>query len=264
MEVLGLQFDIAWENKVANFATVRRLLSEAAPEKDSLVALPEMFATGFSMNTKSVAEQPGGETERFLAEIAKEFGVFLMGGAAMRGKDGRARNKAVVFSPAGELLAFYAKMQPFTPGGEAEHYVAGERPVTFRWTEAVVSPFVCYDLRFPEIFREAAREHRPELFVVIASWPEKRIHHWSVLLKARAIENQAYVMGVNRIGTDPYYSYNGQSQIFDPRGEMLADAGEKEGCIRARLDLEVLRKYRTGLPFLEDMRGARKGAQERA
>src|SRR5207245_1021515 len=120
----------------------------------------------------------------------KQFGVFLIGGAAMQGRDGRARNKALVFSPSGELLAFYAKMQPFTLGGEAEHYVAGERPVTFRWGEAVVSPFICYDLRFPEIFREAAATHRPEFFVVIASWPEKRIHHWSALLKARAIENQ--------------------------------------------------------------------------
>src|SRR5947207_13945642 len=120
MEVLGLQFDIAWENKRANFATVKRLLSEAAPEKDSLVALPEMFATGFSMNTQSIAEQPGGETEQFLAATAKEFGIFLIGGAAMQGKDGRARNKALAFSPAGELLAFKAKMQPFTHGGEAE------------------------------------------------------------------------------------------------------------------------------------------------
>src|SRR5262249_19282743 len=142
------------------------------------------------------------DTEQFLSETAREFGICLIAGAAMRGKDGRARNKALIFSPTGELLAFYAKMQPFAPGGEADHYAAGERPVTFRWENAVVSPFVCYDLRFPEIFREAVTAHRPELFVVIASWPEKRIAHWSTLLKARAIENQAYVIGVNRIGKD--------------------------------------------------------------
>ena len=258
MEVVGLQFDIAWENKDANFKTVRRLLTDVQPEKNSIVVLPEMFATGFSMNVDTVAESPGGETERFLSETAREFGICLIGGAAMRGKDGRARNKALVFSPAGELLVFYAKMQPFTPGGEAEHYMAGEQPVTFGWEHAVVSPFVCYDLRFPEIFREVVAAHQPELFVVIASWPEKRIAHWSTLLKARAIENQAYMIGVNRIGKDPYYTYTGQSKIVDPHGVELASAGDREGCIRARLDLDNLRKYREGLPFLKDMRRGRK------
>jgi len=258
MEVVGLQFDIAWENKDANFKTVRRLLTDVQPEKNSIVVLPEMFATGFSMNVDKVAESPGGETERFLSETAREFGICLIGGAAMRGKDGRARNKALVFSPAGELLVFYAKMQPFTPGGEAEHYMAGEQPVTFGWEHAVVSPFVCYDLRFPEIFREVVAAHQPELFVVIASWPEKRIAHWSTLLKARAIENQAYMIGVNRIGKDPYYTYTGQSEIVDPHGVELTSGSDREGCIRARLDLDNLRKYREGLPFLKDMRRGRK------
>jgi len=263
MEVLGLQYDLAWEDKAANFKTVRRMLAEAGPEKDSLVALPEMFATGFSMNVDAMAEQAGGETEQFLSETAREFGIYMVAGAAVRGRDGRARNKALVFSPAGELLAFYAKMQPFVPGGEAEHYVAGEQTVTFRWGDIAVSPFVCYDLRFPEIFREAAAAHRPELFIVIASWPEKRIHHWSALLKARAIENQAYVIGVNRIGKDPFYTYTGQSQIVDPQGEIIASAGDKAVCIRGNLDLPNLRKYREGLPFLEDMRNAKQVKQSR-
>jgi predicted amidohydrolase len=252
--IIGVQFDIAWENKPANFSTVRRLLEKAAPQKNSLVALPEMFATGFSMNVSVVAEAYGGETEQFLASTAKEFGIYLIAGAPMRGRDGRARNKALVFSPTGELLAFYAKMRPFTPGGEKEVYVAGEHPVTFHWNETTVSPFVCYDLRFPELFRETVAAHRPELFVVIASWPDKRIHHWVALLQARAIENQAYVIGVNRIGTDPYYTYCGRSLIVDPQGAILADAGDAEGVISAQLDLANLRKYREGLPFLADLK----------
>jgi predicted amidohydrolase len=252
--VVGLQIEIAWENKSANFSMVRRLLARAAPEKNALVVLPEMFATGFSMNVDLVAESYGGETEQFLAATAKEFGVYVVAGAAMRGRDGRARNKALIFSPLGELLAFYAKMRPFTPGGEKEHYIAGEHPVTFRWNETTVSPFVCYDLRFPELFREAAAAHRPELFVVIASWPDKRIHHWVALLQARAIENQAYVIGVNRIGTDPYYSYSGRSLIVDSQGIVLADGGSAEGFISAQLDLASLQKYREGLPFLADMK----------
>jgi predicted amidohydrolase len=176
-----------------------------------------------------------------------------MAGAAMRGRDGRVRNKALIFSPAGDLLAFYAKMRPFTPGGESDHYVPGEQPVTFSWGDWTVSPFVCYDLRFPELFRQAAASQQPELFAVIASWPEKRILHWVRLLQARAIENQAYVIGVNRVGQDPYYVYKGRSVIVDPNGEILADAGEGERWISAQLDLENLRKYRQGLPFLKDL-----------
>ena len=254
MNVVALQPNIAWEDKPANFENARRLLGRAAPERNSLVVLPEMFATGFSMNADAIAETAGGPTEQFLTATAKEFGVWLLAGAAMRGKDGRARNKALVFSPEGALVAFYAKMRPFTPGGESEHYTAGKHPAVFRWEESAVSPFVCYDLRFPELFRSAAAAHRPELYVVIASWPEKRIVHWVRLLQARAIENQAYVVGVNRVGSDPYYLYTGRSLIVDFNGNLLADAGETEGWCQAQLDLAALRKYREGLPFLADMK----------
>jgi omega-amidase len=254
VNVIALQFDIAWENKPANFETVRRLLTEASPAKNSLVVLPEMFATGFSMNTVAIAEEYGGPTEQFLAQTARQFSVWLLAGAAMRGRDGQARNKALAFSPAGDLAAFYTKMRPFTPGGEKRHYSAGDRPAVFRWEECAVAPFVCYDLRFPELFRAAAGAHRPELFAVIANWPDKRIAHWLRLLQARAIENQAYVVGVNRVGNDPFYQYPGRSVIVDFNGEFLAETGENEGAVRASLDLETLRKYRQGLPFLDDLR----------
>jgi omega-amidase len=251
--VAALQFDIAWEDKVANFATVRRMLEQAQVPRNTLVALPEMFATGFSMNVGAVAEPYEGETEQFLGETAKSFGIYLLAGAAMRGKNGKARNKALIFSPEGELIAYYAKMRPFTPGGEKDFYEPGNAVTSFTWGDCKVSPFVCYDLRFPELFRDAAKAHGPELFVVIANFPEKRIHHWIKLVQARAIENQAYVMAVNRIGTDPYHEYPGRSIIVDPDGEVVADAGSKQACVMADLDLEKLRKYRSGLPFLADM-----------
>lgn len=253
MKVLGLQFDIAWENKAANFAVVRRLLAAAKPEPNALVVLPELFATGFSMNVAGISEPYGGATEQFLAGLAKEFGIFLLAGVAVQGRDGRTRNKALVFSPAGELAGYYAKMRPFTPGGEADHYAAGDQPAVFRWGEITVAPFICYDLRFPELFRVSAARHRPELFAVIASWPEKRINHWVKLLQARAIENQAYVVGVNRIGNDPFYHYPGRSLIVDPQGEIMADAGEGEAVIQVQLDFASLGKYRAGLPFLGDL-----------
>jgi predicted amidohydrolase len=254
---MALQLDIAWENKTANFDKVLRMLANAAPEKNSLVVLPEMFATGFSMNTAEIAEEYGGETEKFLAGAAREFEVCLVAGAAMRGGNGQASNQALVFSPAGGLLAFYAKMRPFTPGGEAMHYAAGKSSTVFEWGGWTVAPFVCYDLRFPEIFREAAAAHRPHLFTVIANWPERRIHHWVRLLQARAIENQACVVGVNRCGRDPQHVYTGRSIIVDPHGEILADAGDREGWIASRLDLGALEQYRNELPFLADIRDVR-------
>lgn len=254
VNVIAVQFDIAWENKPANYATVRRLIEKSSPAVGSLVVLPEMFATGFSMNTALVAEERGGETEQFLAGLAKEFRVTLVGGVAVRDRDGNARNKALVLSPEGKLICFYTKMRPFSPGAEDQHYAAGARPVVFEWNACCVSPFICYDLRFPELFRAAAAKHRPELFVVIANFPSKRISHWIQLLRARAIENQAYVVGVNRVGTDPFYSYNGHSLILDPLGEIIADAGESEGVAQASLDLENLAKYRSGLPFLNDLK----------
>jgi len=254
VNVIALQFDIAWENKPANFEKVRRLLSQVAAPQGALVALPEMFATGFSMNSDTIAEPLDGETEQFLADAAREFGIFLVAGAALRDQDGKARNNALVHSPKGERLALYAKMRLFTPSGEHEHYTPGDRPVTFSCGDCAVSPFICYDLRFPELFRKVAGSHQPELFVIIANWPEKRIHHWVRLLQARAIENQAYVVGVNRVGSDPHYTYGGRSVVIDPHGEILANAGKEEGSAYASLDISALRKYREGLPFLADMK----------
>jgi predicted amidohydrolase len=117
----------------------------------------------------------------------------------------------------------------------------------------VVAPFICYDLRFPEHFRTAAR-HGAQLITVIASWPIARIQHWVTLLQARAIENQAYVAGTNRCGTDPKFTYTGRSLIVSPKGEILADAGNAETVISADLSLDDLLAYRKDLPFLADMR----------
>jgi omega-amidase len=254
VNVVALQFDLAWEDKPANFAKVSALLTAARLLPGSLVALPEMFATGFSMNAPGIAEVPGGPTEQVLSSLAREFQVCMVAGAAIRGVDGRVRNKALVFSPDGKLLASYAKMRLFSPGKERDHYAAGEHPIVFSWDGCQVAPFICYDLRFPELFRAAAARHRPELMVVIANWPEKRVHHWVRLLQSRAVENQAFVLAVNRIGSDPCYTYAGRSLVIDPHGEILADAGKAETCLSASLDLSALRKYREGLPFLDDLR----------
>ena len=248
-----VQMNIVWENKRANFETAQALLRRAAPERGSLVLLPEMFATGFSMNVAGISEGKSAETDRFLAHQAKELGIFLVGGVVTGTNSGKGRNQSVVFGPDGQEISRYTKMQPFTPGGETAAYEAGGGPATWDWAGFTVASFVCYDLRFPEHFRAAVRKGA-QLYTVISSWPVKRIGHWVTLLQARAIENQAYVAGVNRCGTDPTLTYNGRSLLISPLGEILADAGNGETVISAEVNLESLVTLRKELPFLADMR----------
>jgi predicted amidohydrolase len=253
MNIYGIQLDSIWENKAANHAKVRSLLAKASPARGSLVVLPEMFSTGFSMNVPAVTEGKARESELFLSRTAQELGVFMLGGVVTTTPSGRGLNQSVIFAPDGRELARYSKMQPFNLGGEGQHYAAGDQIVTFPWQGFTVAPFVCYDLRFPELFRAAARRGA-QLLVVIASWPVKRIHHWVTLLQARAIENQAYVVGVNRCGDDPKNHHNGHSLILDPQGAILADAGEKEGIISAEVAVETVVSWRKEFPALQDMR----------
>jgi predicted amidohydrolase len=253
MKLYCVQIDIVWENKRANFQRVERLLESQGLEPHSLVLLPEMFATGFSMSVADIREGRERETERFLARLARKHQIHLMGGVVTTKTSGKGSNQAVVFSPEGDEIARYSKLQPFTLGGEAKRYDAGRAITLFEWERLRVAPFVCYDLRFPEHFRTAARRGA-QLFTVIANWPVARIQHWITLLQARAIENQAYVAGVNRCGIDPKLTYNGRSLIVGPKGDILAEAGNGETIICAEIDPAVLEVYRKELPFLADMR----------
>ncbi|HEU0184342.1 MAG TPA: nitrilase-related carbon-nitrogen hydrolase [Blastocatellia bacterium] len=253
MQIIGLQLDSVWENKAANHDKVLALLDRARPSAGALVVLSEMFATGFSMNVAAIHDE-SRETQDFLSRAAAERKIYLMGGVVMKDDaTGRGRNESVVYSPEGKEVARYCKLQPFTLGGESEHYVAGGRTVLFECQEFMIAPFICYDLRFPELFRRAAAQGA-NLITVIASWPAMRDDHWVTLLKARAIENQAYVVGVNRCGRDPKHYHSGRSIIYDPHGRVLADAGSEEGWIEAQLELQPLLDWRRDFPALGDMR----------
>lgn len=253
MKISSLQLDIRWEEKEANYASVKQSLDRARLPRDTLFLLPEMFGTGFSMNAPAIAETPGGPTELFLANLARDYGLFVVGGTVSTGRAAAGRNEAVVFNPRGELLARYCKNHPFTLGGEAAHYEAGKETVMFDWLGCRVAPFICYDLRFPELFRAAVRRGA-QLFAVIANWPNKREGHWMTLLRARAIENQAFVAGVNRCGEDPKFVYSGRSQMINQHGEIIADAGNGEAIISAAVDLDGLEQWRRDFPALADMR----------
>lgn len=249
--VVGFQFDLVWEEPPQNEAIVEAWLAARRPEAGSLLVLPEMFSTGFTMEPDRTAQSMDGSTEGRVSGWARKYGVWILGGLAVRQPQGFA-NEAVVWGPDGARVTRYRKQRPFSPGGESACYTRGSDPVVFAWGELQVSPFICYDLRFPELFREATARWRPELFVVIASWPDKRVAHWLKLLQARAIEGQAYVVGVNRTGRDPQHSYSGHSVVVDPLGDIIADAATADGAVEAVLDPTALREYRTKLPFLDD------------
>jgi len=253
MNVQLVQSDIVWEDREANLKHVEGLLEAAKPVPGGLIILPEMFATGFSMNIAATAQEQGRAEEVFLRDIAEKYRCLVLGGVVSALGIDQARNEAVVFGPEGALACRYAKMRPFTFGGEpAAGYVAGTEVVTFSWQGFTVAPFICYDLRFPELFREAVKLGA-NLFVVIASWPVKRHQHWLTLLQARAIENQAFVIGVNRTGTDPHSHYNGRSVVVDPQGHIIADAGERERVLSAEVALEEVTRWRRDFPALQDM-----------
>ncbi len=255
MNIYALQFDIAWEDKAANHRTVEQLLQSSAPVPGSIVVLPEMFATGFSMNLTATDDTASGQTLRFVRSMALQYGVTVVAGLVNRHHSGLGLNQSIAISPSGEELARYDKIFPFTPGGEAAHYAAGSRLSLFPWQGFTVAQFICYDLRFPEIFRAAASQGA-NLITVIASWPKARTAHWIALLQARAIENQSYVVGVNRCGQDPGFGYSGRSLVIAPSGEIIADAGNASTVISATPDIEDLVDYRRRLPFLADLRPA--------
>ncbi len=253
--LFGCQLDIAWEDRAANFDRVRALLGSVEIPAGSLIVLPEMYATGFSMNVSATTEPESLPALEFLREIATERRATVIGGMVTNSitMHGMGRNESRVVAPDGRELARYQKLRTFRYTGEFDHYERGRELVGFEWAGLKICPLICYDLRFPELFRRGVAEHGAEAFVVIASWPAVRVGHWLALLRARAIENLAWVVGINRSGSDPSHAYPGRSVVFDPHGELVADAGAAEGWLRAEIDPEVGRKWRAEFPALLDL-----------
>ncbi|MCH8192526.1 MAG: carbon-nitrogen family hydrolase [Planctomycetes bacterium] len=251
MNIVGVQTDMVWEDKQANFTKVRSLLDNTTIPPDSLIVLPEMFATGFSMNTSEIQEQTEGLTDHFLKDLSRQYQASTIGGVVRQDDGKKPRNEAVAFNDQGQEVARYCKLHPFSLGKETDHYERGRDIVTFAWGAFSVGLFICYDLRFPEVFR-ASVGRGADLLVVIACWPITRKHHWATLLRARAIENQAYVVGINRCGADPYLTYGGESVLVDPRGTVLAEADDQESVLLGSVDPTVIADCRRELPCLQD------------
>jgi len=250
MIVAGLQLDIEWEKPTENFRRAEKLALQAVASGAQLLVLPEMFATGFSMRAEAMAAH-AATTQSFLVELATRHGVWVLGGFAEPGGD-RPANACALIAPDGSEHLHYRKIHPFSLANEAEHFESGATLSTVEVEGVRVTPLICYDLRFTELFRIAAPA--TDLFVVIANWPTRRSHAWRTLLAARAIDCQAWILGVNRVGSAEGHPYRGDSSLVDPMGVVVSTLANDPGVVLGDVDPAVVRETREHLPFLDDRR----------
>ena len=243
LQLALIQTSLVWQDAGANREHFARLLEQARGA--DLIVLPEMFSTGFSMDSAALAEPEDGPTSQWLCQQAQDLGAVVCGSLIIQAADGSYRNRLLWARPDGSL-AHYDKRHLFRMAGEHKHYSAGEQQVVLEVKGWRVRPLICYDLRFPVWSRDAGGT---DLLLYTANWPAARRHHWNRLLPARAIENLCYVAAVNRVGEDGKgHAYSGDSQVLDFQGESLLAAQDVDGVFRVRLSAAELAAYRQRFP----------------
>lgn len=262
MKLALLQVDTVWHAPAENLAQAEVCLRKAAAVGSRAALLPEMFATGFSMDVARAAEPENGPVCRAVAGLARQYCIDIVAGIAVRSGPATGKNMAAVFNTRGEVCASYTKAYPFTLVSEQQYFPAGDRALVCDLAGVPATVAICYDLRFPELFRSVARQVL--LVCVLANWPAARSDHWETLLRARAIENQCFVAGVNRVGRDPAgRRYAGGSMVVDPWGRVVCRAGTQATVLTADIDPQQVRDLRHQYPFLADMRDLRTGSVSR-
>lgn len=249
-----IQADLHWEDVAKNLAMFEARI--AGINKSEVIVLPEMFSTGFSMKPEQLAETMEGPTLSWMKKIAMEKRVVLTGSVIIA-EEGKYYNRLIWMLPNGQY-GYYDKRHLFAFAGEHEHYTAGMRRLIAQVKGWKLNLQVCYDLRFPVWARQQGEATTPEydVLVYVANWPERRNQAWKTLLQARAIENQCYVVGVNRVGKDGNdIHHSGDSMIVDPLGEVLFTRANEECVYTFTLEREKLEAVREKLPFLRDRDG---------
>jgi len=255
LTVSTIQTNLHWENKTANLNMLEKKISELY-QKTELVVLPEMFNTGFSMNADKLAETMEGETVAWMKKISAENRVILTGSLIIE-EENKFYNRLIWMMPNGEL-GYYDKRHLFAYSGEDKHFSNGHKRLITSVKGWKLNMQVCYDLRFPVWARQSPlknenNQYEYDVLVYVANWPERRSHAWKTLLCARAIENQCYVVGVNRVGSDAnniYYS--GNSLVIDPLGQVLYHMADEEDVNTITLQKEMLDDVRSKFPFWKD------------
>lgn len=248
MNISIVQPDLFWEDKSRNFASLGKMILPLYNKTD-IVILPEMFNTGFSMSAERLSETPEGETFNWMKSIAQS-GNFGLCGSYIVKENGNFFNRWVFVSPE-NIYCHYDKRHLFSMSGEDKFFTPGKTRVILSYRGTRICPSVCYDLRFPVWTRN---KNDYDLLIFTANWPESRSEVWNTLLKARAIENQCYVAGANRIGSDGNgIKYCGNSMIINPRGEIVASAGiNEEASVSSDISLSELSHFRKKFPVLDD------------
>lgn len=259
MRLALAQLDLAFEDKARNKEKVLQFIKHAVTEKVDMILFPEMTLTGFSMNTSLIGENHN-ETLEFFKEISSEYNISI-GFGYVEGSS-RSKNKYSVVSSAvdpdgashGIELVNYTKIHPFSFGRETEFYESGEEVKLFNAFGFTIAPFICYDLRFPEIFQIASKT--ATLITLAANWPIERREHWITLLKARAIENQCYIAGINRVGQGNGLNYSGDSMLIDPLGNIISSLYMEEGLVIADIFEEKVTTLRDSFRLKGDRKEA--------
>lgn len=247
LRITIVQAHLAWENINENLAHFTALLAPLSGQTD-LVLLPEMFTTGFSMQAATQAEEIPGPTFSWMLDQAQNLGAAITGSIIVKEAE-QYYNRLLFVRPDGTFDQ-YDKRHLFTLAGEHEAYIAGKKNITIEWRGWKLRPQICYDLRFPVWSRNTDNY---DLIFYLANWPNKRRNAWMTLLAARAIENQAYCIGVNRVGVDEQgHQYTGDSSVYDYGGELLTQITNQEACVTVELDLQTQVDFRRKLNFLAD------------
>ena len=245
LRIALVQTSLYWEDAAANHDALATKLAPLAGNVD-LVVLPEMFPTGFTMRPEGLAQPPDGISAHWLRGQARRLDAAVAGSVATRDGE-RAVNRLLFATPDGNVSR-YDKRHLFRMGGEDAHYHPGRDGLVVEWRGLRIAPLVCYDLRFP-VFSRRRPDYDYDVLLYVANWPAPRRDPWRALLIARAIENQCYVLGVNRIGRDGQdLDYAGDSLVVDPRGRVLADASDADCLLRATLPLDAVREFRDRFP----------------
>lgn len=252
LTITTIQTKLHWEDKRANLQMLEDKIF-ALSEKTEIVVLPEMFSTGFSMQPELFAETMDGETVEWMQRVSREKGIVLTGSIIAQ-ENGNYFNRLIWMLPNGQA-GVYDKRHLFAYGSEDQHYTAGNKRLIASVKGWKINLQVCYDLRFPVWARQQFSNGEPEydVLVYVANWPEKRSHAWKTLLCARAIENQCYVVGVNRVGNDGNNIYHsGNTLVIDPLGQVLYHMADEEDINTITLSKQKLEEVRTRFPFLND------------
>jgi predicted amidohydrolase len=253
MKIALIQTDIAWNDPATNVQSCARLATEAIAQGAELLIYPEMFTSGFSLPVGEIAESSADAGRELLRATARQHTVYTIGSLPEVGAQGELFNTAYLYRPDGTHES-YRKLHLFSYGEETSRYTAGERTLTIKIGDLRCTLFICYDLRFPLPFHQRAEE--TDLFIVVANWPATRREHWITLLKARAIENQAYVAGVNRVGEGGGLHYSGDSILFAPDGSALTEISSTQTILTANVDAGRVAAWRENFPAVRDRRKA--------